>query len=728
MDTLSLPMPDNAPEPGACVRVERPEPGLAVVIFDPPHRSFPVFDAPMVRDLREVIRGFASEEGLRGVVFTGRKPDQFLAGADVEGIGAITDPEVFEKACYELHEVFDDISKLKARTVAAVSGPVPGGAFEISLACDRIVASDSKATRIGLPETQLGIIPGWGGSHRLPRRVGVPTAMNAVLTGRLFPAKSAYKQGMIDRVTKQEYLLRIASDIAMGRVPCKARSRGYKALLVDRNPLALWIIGAMARKGVTAKTRGKYPAPYEAIKLILGAPFARQSTWAKREAEAVGRLGVTSECKSLVSLFFGTETAKALGKNSDGSKVKPIDTAVVVGAGIMGGGIASVMAQRGVSVRLADLSSEALGDSLAAHAKTLKIKKKRRRMTANEHDMAMDRLDAVPGIMGVGGCDFAIEAVAEVLGVKQKVLATLAESMADDAILATNTSSLSVDAIAASLPHPERVIGMHFFNPVPKMPLVEIIRGSKTSDEVVIRTTALALRMGKTPVICKDVPGFLVNRLLGPYLDEAVRLFLGGVVPERLEQLMLDFGMPMGPLQLLDEVGIDIASHAAASLHEGYGDRMTPVEGLAAFVEGKRLGKKTGLGFYQHRGVKKGKKAELAPDLSQFQKPSFLASLSDEEIVDRMVLAMFNEGCRALEEQVVADADTLDLATVFGMGFAPFHGGLLRYGESRGLQEITARLTNLTKAPDVVGRTGGKLRFTPAQILVDAAAGDGKLR
>ncbi|MFT5058351.1 MAG: 3-hydroxyacyl-CoA dehydrogenase/enoyl-CoA hydratase/3-hydroxybutyryl-CoA epimerase [Planctomycetota bacterium] len=721
-------MPDNAPAPGACVRVERPEPALAIVIFDPPHRSFPVFDAPMVRDLREVIRGLAKEEGLRGVVFTGRKPDQFLAGADVEGIGSITDPQVFQKACYELHEVFDAIANLKARTVAAVSGPVPGGAYEISLACDRIVASDSKATRIGLPETQLGIIPGWGGSHRLPRRIGVPAALNAALTGRLFPAKSALKQGMIDRVTKQEYLLRIASDIAMGRMPCKARGRGYKALLVDRNPLALWIVGAMARKGVTAKTRGKYPAPYEAIKLILGAPMSSQGSWARKEAEAVGRLGVTSECKALVSLFFGTEQAKALGKHPDGTKVDPIETAVVVGAGIMGGGIASVMAQRGVSVRLADLSSEALGNSLAAHAKALKIKKKRRQMTVNEHDMALDRLDAVPGIIGVSGADFAIEAVAEVLGVKQKVLGALAEAMGEHAILATNTSSLSVDAIAASLPHPERVIGMHFFNPVPKMPLVEIIRGSQTSDEVVIRTTALALRMGKTPVICKDVPGFLVNRLLGPYLDEAVRLFLGGVDPERLDGLMLDFGMPMGPLQLLDEVGIDIASHAAASLHEGYGERMTPAEGLANFVEGDRLGKKSGLGFYNHRGVKKGKKAELAPDLTQFQTPSFVANLGDKDLVDRMVLAMFNEGCRALEEGVVSDANTLDLATVFGMGFAPFHGGLLSYGEARGLTEIRDRLDALTKAPDIAGRPGGKLRFTPAAILVDAAANDGKLR
>ncbi|MCA9000391.1 MAG: multifunctional fatty acid oxidation complex subunit alpha [Planctomycetes bacterium] len=339
----------------------------------------------------------------------------------------------------------------------------------------------------------------------------------------------------------------------------------------------------------------------------------------------------------------------------------------------------------------------------------------------------MDRLDAVPGIVGMAGRDFAIEAVAEVLGVKQKVLGTLAQAMGEQAILATNTSSLSVDAIAEALPHPERVIGMHFFNPVPKMPLVEIIRGTHTSEDVVVRTTALALRMGKTPVICRDVPGFLVNRLLGPYLDEAVRLFQGGVDPARLDRLMLDFGMPMGPLELLDEVGIDIASHAAASLHEGYGLRMTPADGLEKFLAGDRLGKKSGLGFYNHRAARKGKKAELAPDLNMFQSPSSLSGLKDKDLVDRMVLAMFNEACRALEERVVATVEELNLATVFGMGFAPFHGGLLRYGEARGLTECANRLGTLAQEPDIQSRPGGPERFTPADILVKAAASGGSL-
>ena len=585
------------------------------------------------------------------------------------------------------------------------------------------MATDSKATRIGLPETQLGIIPGWGGSHRLPRRIGLPASLDAILTGRLFPARKAKKLGIIDRTTKPEYLVRIASEIAMGRMPCKRATRGWKSLLVDKNPLAKALITRMAAKGVYKKTRGKYPAPDVAIELVASGTTASRAAWAQREADAVAKLGVTPECKALVSIFFGNEAAKALGKGPDGAKPAPIERAAVVGAGIMGAGIASVLAQKGVAVRMADLSPEALGKALQAHRKDVDRKRKRRRMTRSEADQAIDRLDAVPGILGMGSCDFAIEAVAEVIGVKQKVLGALAEGMSEDAILATNTSSLSVDAIAATLPNPERVIGMHFFNPVPKMPLVEIIRGKQTSDEVVTRTAALALRMGKTPVICEDVPGFLVNRLLGPYLDEAVRLFVGGANPGRLDRVMLDFGMPMGPLTLLDEVGIDIASHAATSLHEGYGDRMKPAEGLARFLSAQRLGKKTGLGFYKHAA---GSKPELATDLDEFQRPSDVANLSDADLVDRMVLAMFNEGCRALGEGVVSDANALDLATVFGMGFAPFTGGLMRWGEAQGLGELAARMQRLQEAPDVRGRNPG--RFDPAPALLKAAAGPGRFR
>lgn len=718
MDLSGYGMPENAPAEGACLRVERPEAGLVVVTFDPPHRSFPVFDAPLLRDLDGLITKLEADTSLRGVVFRGRTPEQFLAGADIEGIGGITEEEVIQRIVIEVHGLFDRIAALKARTVAAVGGPVPGGAYELSLACDRIVATDAPGTRIGLPETQLGIIPGWGGSHRLPLRIGLPNALDAVLTGRLYPAKVAKKRGMVDRLTKPEYLGRIANDVAMGRIGCSRYKRGMKAWTVDRNPIARSVIEGQALKNLDAKAGGKYPAPYAALDLVMSAVRAPRRHWAQREARAISSLLTGPVCKSLVSLFFGSEEAKKLGRLPDGKKAAKPAQATVIGAGTMGAGIASSMAEKGVGVRLADLSSAALGKALADHQGQILRKVKKRRMQPADGLAAIDRLDGVEGIRGMGRSMFAVEAVAEVMTVKHKVFAELAESLPQDAILATNTSSLSVTEIANEVAHPERVVGMHFFNPVRKMPLVEVVRGAKTSDEVVARTCALALALGKTPVVTSDVPGFLVNRLLGPYVDEAVRLFEGGVDAARIDELMLAFGMPMGPLRLLDEVGLDIASHAAVSLHQGYGNRMSHSQGIAALMSDTRLGKKTGCGFYDHSAHgKRRSPATPMPDLPNFQSGDWAVSLRDEELVDRMVLAMVNEAARCLEEQVVAGPRELDLATVFGTGFAPFRGGVLRYADARGVGKVVDRLDALAATKEVIERGAGAARFEAADLL-----------
>ncbi len=721
MDLTGFPFPADAPEAGACIRIERPEPGLAVVVFDPPHRSFPVLDAPLLRDLDTTLAELEHDSALRGVVFAGRTTERFLAGADIEAIAGIEDPEIVENAILAVHGLFDRIVKLKARTVAAVGGPVPGGAYELSLACDRIVATDAKATKIGLPETQLGILPGWGGTHRLPRRVGIPVALDAILTGRLFPAKKAARLGMIDRITKPEYLVSVASDIAMGRKGCARRSRGWKGWLVDRNPILRYIIRNKALAGVDAKARGRYPAPYAALDMVMAAPNTPHALWASREGKAVAALGTGPVCKSLVSLFFGSEAAKRLGKDADGGEVDLPEHAFVVGGGVMGAGIASSLAMSGRHVRLGDLSRDALDGALREHRGQVDRRRKRRRMLPHEADAAIDRLDTTVGITGAGRATFAIEAVAEVLGVKQAVLSELAGQMSKTAILATNTSSLSVTEIAKGVPHQKRVVGMHFFNPVRSMPLVEVVRGAKTSDAVVTATCALAIRMGKTPVITKDVPGFLVNRLLGPYLDEAVRLFVGGADPARIDALLLAFGMPMGPFQLLDEVGFDIARHAATSLHEGYGDRMQPSDALEGLATPERLGRKTGKGFYDHpANPRKGENRALCHDLATFQTDDWARTLTDQDLVDRCVLAMVAEAARALEEEVVAGPAELDLATVFGTGFAPFRGGVWRYAQKRGLGHVRERLLQLQQAPDVQERGEGAERFAPKGALLDA--------
>ncbi|MCB9896977.1 MAG: enoyl-CoA hydratase/isomerase family protein [Planctomycetes bacterium] len=713
--------PSDAPPAGACVQVERPEDGLAIVRLDPPHRSMPLLDAPLLRDLGTTLWSLAEDASLRGVVITGKSPGRFAAGADVKSIESVTDPRLVEDLIRAVHRLYRFVDRMRPRVVAAVGGPVPGGAYELCLACDVIVACDDDSTRLGLPETQLGLFPAWGGAHRLPRRIGVPKALDAILTGRLFRARSALKIGMVDRLTKPELLLRVASDVALGRLDVTPRTRGpLESFFIDANPLARAIVGGMARKSVLARTKGHYPAPLVALELVLKATTTSLEEAADKEASAAAPLITSALCKNLVGIFFGSEHAKSLAKRTDGTRPAPLEHAHVIGAGVMGGAIASLLAEKGVWTRLSDLSRPALDASLLEHRAHVKKQLARRRMQRHEADAAVDRLDASPDVVGLKRTGLVLEAVAERLDVKRKVLGDLAARAPSDALLCTNTSSLAVADIAEGLPHPERVVGLHFFNPVRKMPLVEIVRGPATSDETVVRAAAVAVRLGKTPVVVKDVAGFLVNRLLGPYLDEAVRLFVDGADALRLDAALVRFGMPMGPLLLLDEVGLDIAQHAGASLFAAYGERMTPTDGIAKLARDGRLGKKTSFGFYRHEtahGRGKSKPPVPADDLPEFQRGTTARDLGDDELVDRCVLAMLAEAVRALDEHVVASAAELDLATIFGMGFPPFRGGLLRYADTLGATEVVRRLDVLAARPDVAGREGGPARFRAPESL-----------
>ncbi len=715
IDFSGLAFPESAPMPGACVRLERPAPGLARIVLDPPHRSLPVFDLPLLRDFDLVLEEVEADRDLIGLVITGRDARTFAAGADLDALAAITDADAVRRFVGIGQRLWDRVAGLsrerrRFRSVAAAGGAVPGGACELALACDRIVLSNGPETRIGLPETQLGILPAWGGATRLPRRVGVPSALDAILTGRLYSARDALRRGLADRLAAPEDLVRIADGIALRRIPCALRGRGAVARwLVDRNPLAVAIVAGQARKQVLERTRGRYPAPLAALDVAARAAYTRQAASFEAEARAAGELAVGPIAKNLIAIFRLSEDAKKLRKAADGSNVRTFERAGIIGAGVMGRGIASLCAERGLWTRLHDTSPAALDTALLEHRAEIDARRAKRRLAANEAVAAVDRLDAARAPGGFGRAQIVIEAVAERLDVKRAVFGALAREVAQDTILATNTSSLSVAEIAADLPHPERVVGLHFFNPVRKMPLVEIVRGPETSARTVAEAAALALRLGKTPVVTADCAGFLVNRLLGPYLDEALRMLAGGVDAARLERALKDFGMPMGPLALLDEVGFDVAQHAARSLHAAYGERMTPSDALDAFVGAGRLGKKSGHGFYRHAG----ERPHLDPDLAKLVKPGGLKvrDQDDAALAERPVLAMLAEARRALCEEVVADARAIDLATVFGMGFPPFRGGLMRWAESVGDAEIAAKLARIAIEPDVSARPGGAARF-----------------
>jgi 3-hydroxyacyl-CoA dehydrogenase/enoyl-CoA hydratase/3-hydroxybutyryl-CoA epimerase len=731
MDISGLPMPDNAPEAGTCIRVEQPEPGLAVVILDPPHRSLAVLDAPLMRDLSDVLHELEAKPNLKGIVFTGRTPLAFAAGADISAIEDLRDPKIallLVRAVQGVFNQIEDFAKRGVRTVAAVGGPVPGGAFELSLACQRILLADDPKSRIGLPETKLGILPGWGGCHRLPRRLGVPGALDAILKGSLMPAKVAYRKGLVDRLTPPEYLVRVASEVAMGRTRCKRKQRGVWGWLVDRNPLALAIIGWQVQKTLQRQTRGRYPAATRAAELVTWSTLTPLKKGFEKEAQAIAELGTGDVCKHLVRIFRMMEAAKKLGKRSDGTSPDPIQHGAVLGAGVMGAAIASSMADKGIATRLFDISPAGLDAALVSHRADLRRQLKRRRIQPNQHDASLDRLDVTSELVGFGRTQFAIEAVAERMEIKHLVFKNFAEVAGPDTILATNTSSLSVTKIAAPIPHPERVVGVHFFNPVKKMPLVEIIRGEQTSDEAVTAACNYAVRLGKTPVVVADVAGFLVNRLLGPYLDEALRLYDGGVDPRRIESVAKKFGMPMGPLHLLDEVGLDIASHAAESLQAAYGNRMKPSQVIRPLLDAGHLGKKSGDGFYVHVSYSKKPSKNFSSDLNRLAKPRSGQEefLTDQQIEDRMMLAMLAEAARCVEEKVVQSPQDLDLATVFGMGFPPFRGGLLRWADELGAQEIIKRLEFCGAAVNAGPHPERQERFAiPAILRTQAETGQG---
>lgn len=727
-----VPGPANAPGPGESIRIERPEPGLMRLVLDPPHRKLAVFDVPMLLDLDAALTEVENEGSLRGLVIMGADPLTFAGGADLEAIGKLETEEAVGRYISFGQGLFQRIHKLSKggggnlMVVAAIGGPIPGGACEIALACDRIVLTRDDKTRIGLPEVQLGIVPGWGGCARLPRRIGVPAALGVIVAGKLVRYRAALKMGMVDRVTPAEYLERVAADIAMGREKCKRKQRGKWSWLIDKNPLALGVIERQAAKGILKATGGHYPAASVALDLVLRSPRQHLADALTEERRVNSTLATNPITRALIGIFEMTEFAKGLAKDEDGNKAESFGRGAVVGAGIMGGAIASVMAEKGVDTRLRDLSRDALDDAVREHQAAINKKRKRRQLKGHKANAAIDRFEVTTGSEGFAKCEIAIEAVAEVMAVKHAVLGELSELMGPDAILATNTSSLSVDEMARELPNPGRVVGMHFFNPVRRMPLVEIVRGSATTDETVRRIARLAIDLGKTPVVVRDVPGFLVNRLLAPYLDEAVCLLQEGASPGRVDRAMKQFGMPMGPFELLDEVGLDIAGHAGLSMERGYGERMIANKFLKPLLDSGDLGKKTGAGIFRYEKGKKGrpKSVGLNPRLPSPDSTRSVA-LPQGDIVDRLILAMVNEGARALEERVAASPSELDLATIFGMGFAPFRGGLLAYADTRGAASIIERLGYIKALPNITERKGGVARFTPAPLLVQLSENGG---
>lgn len=664
--------------------------GVCTLLFDRAGSSANVFDRATLEELDAHLAVLEQHAGLRGVILASAKDKIFVAGADLHEFVSNPDPKVLGDIVDLGHRVFTRLNHLTVPSVAAIHGVCLGGGCELALACDWRVGSDGKETKIGLPETQLGILPAWGGSVRLPALIGLPAALGMILTGRQLAGVPAKKLGVIDELAHPEYLRDAARKLLVrGKRPAPA----FRAAHL---PIARHIIAAKARRDVLAKTHGHYPAPLKAIEVCTTAIGLDANAGFDLEKEAFLALIKTAACRSLLSIFFLQERAKKLPSPLAGEPL-PVRRVAVVGAGVMGAGIAQWASARGLPVILKDIAPDALARGLRTIETLFTEAAKKRVFTPAEAAAGMNRVTPVCTSVPLTSVDLVVEAALEKLEAKQAIFRDLEKHARPDTVLATNTSALSIDSIAAVLEHPERVVGIHFFNPVNRMQLVELVRGPRTSAATLATALQFTKSIRKLPVIVNDSPGFLVNRILMPYLVESVRLFREGLAPAKIDRLMLAFGMPMGPLRLADEVGLDVAQHVAQDLAKRLKNPMPVDDTLPQMIAKGWLGKKSGSGFYTHAKTK-GSKSAPNPGLDGFfTPPAGSRHATEEEIVDRLVLIMINEAARCLAEGVVAAPEDVDFGMILGTGWAPFRGGPLRHADTVGTSEVVARLERLAK-------------------------------
>jgi 3-hydroxyacyl-CoA dehydrogenase / enoyl-CoA hydratase / 3-hydroxybutyryl-CoA epimerase len=702
----------------AIFQIERGEKGIAHLVMDDPGRRLNVIDEAALNDLDAALATLEQAGELRGVIVRSGKPGSFIVGADVKRIAAITDSIEVHALVRRAHAAFGRLAALKVPTVAAIDGVCLGGGTELALACDSRIASEEPRTQIGLPEVLLGILPGFGGTTRLPRLVGLSAALDLILTGRSLDARRAAKIGLVAQAVPAAWLIdyaerRIAelSKRPAGRRRDRFHPRGLGQRLLDGTSFGRGIVLNRARALTRARTAGQYPAPIAVLSVLENGLKQRVEESLKLEANWVSDLVTSPVCKNLVRIFQLQERAKKDAVVPDGTH-EPLEVRrmVLVGTGIMGAGVAELASRSGIEVRMRDVKPEALTSALRTVRSLIDERGRKRRLSKAETNGQFARVYPALDLAGLSRAEFAIEAVVEDLDVKRKVFAELEVRMRPEAILATNTSSLSVDALAAGLRRPERFCGFHFFNPVHRMPLVEVVRGAKTSDATLVSAVALARRLGKTPVVVADSPGFVVNRVLMPYLSEAMVLLEEGYPLVEIDQAMRRFGMPMGPFQVIDEVGLDVAKKVAGVLGAAFPDRMAPSAALDKLIAAGRLGRKRGRGFYVYQGKRRRTDPRLGNMLG-LQRERRVQNA--ETLVERMVLAMVNESARCLEEGVARDAGDIDLAMIFGTGFPPFRGGPLRHADALGLPHVVARLN--------AHRAERGERFTPAKVLTRLA-------
>jgi 3-hydroxyacyl-CoA dehydrogenase / enoyl-CoA hydratase / 3-hydroxybutyryl-CoA epimerase len=674
-----------------------PKGDIAFVEFDLVGEKVNKLSSPVMTRLKEVV-GELKNSSYKAVVLISRKSKIFIAGADIEEIKKITTKEEYLNVLKQAHEIFNALEDLPMPTIAAIHGACLGGGCEMVLSCDYRLCSDSPDTRIGLPETKLGILPGFGGCVRLPRVIGLQAALDIILAGKSVDARKALKLGLVDESIPTQILEERALSFAKEVAGKGKRRKHFKAVgLVNKvleSTVGRGVVFSQAKKGVMKATKGFYPAPLEVLK-VISRTYGMSDRDKALDIEMNGfvEVATTPVSKYLIDLFYMMEDIKKQTGVSGNVKAHPVKKMAVLGAGTMGGGIAQVAADKGVEVRMKDITNDALSLGYkAAHdiwAKDLSRKK----INKWQFEEKMSRITGGLDFAGFGQMDVVVEAIVEDMNVKKKVIAETAKYCRPDTIIATNTSSLSVTEMAEAAPNPANFVGMHFFNPVNKMPLVEVIRGPKTSDEATATIFELSKKMGKTPVVVKDGPGFLVNRLLMPYLIETLFLLQDGMSVEVVDKWYTNkFGMPMGPFRLMDEVGLDVCIKVVRIFRKALGERIEVPQVSDIIYASKRLGRKNGKGFYLYdeRGKEMGVDPSIYAEL-QLKPPT--NPLTEKECLERGLFTMINEASLALiEDKIVDRPQDVDLAMIMGTGFPPFRGGLLKYADSLGSHYVVQEL------------------------------------
>jgi 3-hydroxyacyl-CoA dehydrogenase/enoyl-CoA hydratase/3-hydroxybutyryl-CoA epimerase len=674
--------------------VERKASGVAVIRLDRPDRKVNLIDPEWLEDMTLALDRLEADPPA-GLVLLSDKPAGFIAGADVSLIASLATAEEAASKAREGQALLDRIERLRFPTVAAIHGACLGGGLETALAFRWRVAADDASLVLGLPEVRLGVLPGFGGTLRLPRTIGVTAALPLALTGRNVRARQALSLGLVDRLVAPELLERTAIAVAAGDAPRRKKRPFGKAVadaVLGRTIPGRFALARLTRKSVLEETGGHYPAALEIVDRVIEGRGMRPDRALREEALAFGRLAVTPVAKNLLALFQGGE---ALARHPWTGRPAPVDRAservAVIGAGQMGGAIAGALAGAGLAVRLKDIATESLRLGMENAARPLNRRVRSRAMTPRDRDAVLARIAPTTRSTGLGRVDLVIEAVPEDLDLKIRVFRELERLVPDGAILATNTSSIPITSIGGGMRSPEMLVGIHFFHPVDRMPLVEIIPGARTAPEVLERAIGIVRRLKKTPLVVADRPGFLVNRLLLPYLNEAAHAVDDGWPVDRIDETLLAFGMPMGPLRVLDEVGLDVAAKVARVLEGAFGERAAPAKVIARLLEAGALGAKSGRGFWS------GPPERRIPNAADLGAQEARVLPSDDGIVRRLLLGMVNEAARCLAEGVVAEPSHLDLGTVLGAGFPPFRGGIRRWALSLGESVVRHRLDELAK-------------------------------